>query len=609
MHTTHTPLIVALAVLAIPFAADAGEIHYGSLKDQHENTLLIEYKGPSAGPDYYTCDISTKECESEGEETPDLFPSVLGSKSYVKSADGTLAVKPMVVGTRSYYFLYDISGSKAAKKALIPYSVPGAKVYISKNSGAVVFKKGNMYTRYDIATKKLSRMTLRQELSFFSLSPDAGYVTGYNYNTGKHELWRFSDGKVLYAPSSMQSYVEFSEDEEQLAFLEDVDSFKTLFIMDSDELGKANPTSLRQLTEPDTEIEDYLFIDSTLYFMANVDGPLEWDLFAHTDGETELVDTDVSYGDYLKRVRADKKDYLAYLKTTGKNTNVVLLSPNPGEPVTLTGPKSSSASKEVEREVVEYGDRTGVLLSPADGGSRDSNLFIWMRGGPQRQVAKSYHPYLSYAVYDELLERLVEGGNYVYKIDYTGSSGYGADFRKALTMNVGDVEMDDIENAIEEIVDDVRVDNVYLIGNSYGGYMAFRGIVDFPDLVDGAISINGVSDWYGLIQTIPSSPFKKVFNGVPDSHNLDEYFQASVFLGMEELSNKHEVLVVWGEEDSTVPVSQSTHYIEYAETQNVNVSSLSFQGEDHIIRERENLDKLCKKIVSVFNLDDVSCAL
>jgi hypothetical protein len=39
------------------------------------------------------------------------------------------------------------------------------------------------------------------------------------------------------------------------------------------------------------------------------------------------------------------------------------------------------------------------------------------------------------------------------------------------------------------------------------------------------------------------------------------------------------------------------------------VHDLSFPGEDHIIRERSNLDKLCKKIVSVFDVDDVSCKL
>lgn len=605
---------ILLSITTIIFIATyatsvhAGEIQYGSLKDQRGDILLLEYKGPS-GPQYFTCDLDDDACKERGTTTPKLFPSLLGSTVYPKSADGRLAVKPFVVGTMVYHFLYNISGNEPKKIALIPYIKKGATVHFTKNNDAVVFKQGNNLTRYDIATKKLSSITLPQSLAFFSLSPSATYATGYNYGTLHHEIWRFADEKKFASPSSMQSYLEFSEDESRLTFLEDVDSFKTLYTMKTSELGKKNPTSLTQLTKPSTETEDYLYIDDTLYFLANVDGPLEWDLWSHDGEDTILVDEDVSYGDFLKRVRDTKKSYLAYLKTTGKNTNVILVSPDSETKRELKAVKASSASTKVTREVVEYGKRTGVLLSPSEQDDDEGDLFIWMHGGPQRQVAKAYHPYLSYAVYDELMERLIGGGNYVFKIDYTGSSGYGADFRKALSMKIGDVEIDDIKNTIADIKKDKDVDDVFLIGNSYGGYMALRGIVDMPKAVDGAISINGVSDWYGLIQAIPSSPFRKLFNGVPDTTNLDAYFKASVFLGMEDLTKRDKVLVVWGEEDATVPTSQSENYITYAKTQGVRVDELSFPNEGHILRERKNLDSLCDKITSFFKVSGVECKL
>ena len=67
-----------------------------------------------------------------------------------------------------------------------------------------------------------------------------------------------------------------------------------------------------------------------------------------------------------------------------------------------------------------------------------------------------------------------------------------------------------------------------------------------------------------LYEVITSSPFKALFNGVPDTTNLDAYLQASVFTGMEKLTDNDKVVVVWGEEDSTVPVWQSTKYVDYA---------------------------------------------
>jgi dipeptidyl aminopeptidase/acylaminoacyl peptidase len=612
MHKSLPLFIVSiLALVAYTFEsprASASEINYGSLKDQKGDTLLVEYKSP-AGARHYTCTLPGTKCKYRGTTTPALFPTILGSKTYPKNPDGTKAVRTMTAGSKVYYFLYDISSKKPKKKALIPYPNTGATVSFSKDGNAVIFTNGRTYTKYDIATKKLSTVTLPKELSFMSISPKATYVTGYNYGTLKHELWRFADGKKVDGPSAMQSYLEFSEDEKKVAFLDDVGGFRTLFYMDASDLGNTSTPSRTQLTKPNTETEDYLFVSDTLYFMANVDGPLEWDLFAYDGKTTDVVDHDVSYGDYLKRVKTSDHTYLAYLKNEGKNSNLILTSPNPGEKIAFAPVSPSPLSDNIIREVKTYGKRTGVLLSPADGGTKKRNLFIWMHGGPQRQVAKEYHPYLSYAVYDELLDRLVEGGNYVYKIDYSGSTGYGATFKKSLDMKIGDVEMKDIKNAIHDIKKDKSIDKVYLIGNSYGGYMAFRGLVGMPELVQGIVSIAGVSDWYGLIDAIPSSPFRELFNGVPDTHNLDAYKKASVFTGMDKLKSDKKILVVWGEQDSTVPVSQSTKYLEFAKAQGVKTSSLSFPDEDHIIRKRSNLDKLCKAVTSTLELKGVGCVL
>lgn len=595
-----------LCIALTPHNATASELQYGALKDQYGSTILIEYKGP-AGTQYFTC--TTKgTCAKKGKNMPALFPAILGTTNYERSADGRLAIRSFALNTTTHYFLYDMSKTKPKKIAQIPYTASATKIYFTKNNNAVIFRNATTYTRYDIKSGALETIAPTQNLAFFSISSNGTYVTGYNYGTQRHELWRFSDGKKLEGPASMQSYLEFSEDDSEFAFLEDIEGFKTLFTMDAKELGATSPSSLTKHTAPNTEVEDYLYIGNTLYYMANVDGPLEWDLFSYDGKKTTVVDTDVSYGDFLKRVRTgNDASFLAYLKTTGKNTNVILY--DGGKKIELAPIKASPAPTDLTREVKVYGDRTGVLLTPKKL-AKTPSLFIWLHGGPQRQVAKGYHPYLSYAVYDELLERLTSGGNYVYKIDYTGSTGYGADFRKALDMNIGKVEMQDIRNAVRDLKKDFpAVKNVYLIGNSYGGYMAFRGIVDAPKEIAGAVSINGVSDWYGLIERIPSSPFKELFDGVPDTHNLDAYLQASVFTGMEKLTNKHKVFVVWGAQDSTVPVWQSTNYLEYADTQNVSTKRLTFADEDHIIRKRTNLDKLCTETASYLGIRGVSCKL
>lgn len=606
---TYIPsLLLLVCALLVPQAAThaASEIHYGALKAQHGETLLLRYNGPS-GEQFFTCDTKG-DCKNRGNEEPFLLPKALKDYTYTLSQDGSLLVLTVPWGKRTLYALYQMEPKRKAI-GWLPYMEPGATIYIAKNNNAIVFRQGSRFTRYDLEDNKTQEVTLAQNLSFLSLSPNASYVTGYNYSTLRHELWRFADGKKIDSPSSMQSYLEFAEDESRLAFLEDVDGFKTLFTMKSGDLGKANPASLTQLTEPNTETEDYLYAGDTLYFIANADGPLEWDLFSYDGSNTSLVDADISYGDYLKRVRTGGDSYLAYLKTTGKNTNIRLIRENMDTPREIAPVNPSETSTKIDREVKEYGERIGVLLSPEDPARRPA-LFIWMHGGPQRQVAKGYHPYLSYAVYDEMLERLVEGGHYVYKIDYTGSTGYGTAFRKALHMKIGTVEIADVENAIDDIQDDIDdIDDVYLIGNSYGGYMALKGIVEMPRELDGAISINGVADWYSLINRIPSSPFKALFEGIPDTTNLDAYLQASVYTGMEDLNSRDKVLVVWGEQDATVPTWQSKDYVEYATEQGLNLKTLSFEDETHLIMKRKNLDTLCSTITDFMGVRGVSCQL
>lgn len=597
-------VLVAACTYLSPFAASAGELHYGTIVEQYGSKLTLEYKGP-AGTRYYVCDTEREACTDKGTKRPNLAPKILGNRSYVRSADGSLGVYATTLGSRTYYTLYRLSGTHVKKLALIPYTTPGATVSVSKNNNAVIFKLGQTYTRYDIAKKSLHTLSLPYSLAFISLSPSAHFLTGYYYPTLQHEIWNFTDGTVIDLAPSMQSYVEFSEDESQLAYLDDVGGFKTLKTMHMKDIQSPKPTVVA-LTKPNTETEDYLFVGSTLYFLANSAGPLAWDLYRFDGGTPEKVAEQVSYGDFLKRIHTPDATYLAYLTTQGKNTDIALTTPR-GATITFDPAPASPLPDTLTRTVRSVAGRTGVLLSPKDTGKRTGTLFIWLHGGPQRQVAQGYHPYLSYAVYDELLERLAAGGNDVFKLDYTGSTGYGAAFRKALDMHIGDVEITDTRNAVTALSRELGSKTVYLIGNSYGGYMALRGIVDMPKLVSGAVSINGVSDWYGLIEQIPSSPFRELFNGVPDTTNLDAYFKASVFTGLDKLPNTRRVLVVWGEQDHTVPVWQSTKYVAYAKTQGVHVQTLSFPTEEHIIRERKNLDALCSAITSTFNLKGVAC--
>jgi hypothetical protein len=99
---------VLLCVVSMQ-AADAGEIHYASIKDIRGDSILTLYKGPG-GFEYFICNSRSQKCESSGIRKPYLFPLILNSRDYVRSTDGRYALveSPVTIkrNKSSSYALY-----------------------------------------------------------------------------------------------------------------------------------------------------------------------------------------------------------------------------------------------------------------------------------------------------------------------------------------------------------------------------------------------------------------------------------------------------------------------------------------------------------------------
>lgn len=596
-------IVLTLLVAGSASHAQAGDINYGSITAQAGDRMHIEYRSP-AGPQHYICTISGS-CTGYGTTSPSLLPSIAGMQEYVRNPQGTLGVRQFTLGTISYYVLYDLTKNPPQNRGMLPIVPPVSSLHFSADGNNLVILSPDNAQRYNITSAKMGpRVALsQQDLPFRAISPKGTYLSAYNYGLEGHRVWNLTDGTHFTIPSTAPSYVEFSESERYAAYANHVDGFKTLYVFPVAKLPTLVSTPL---TQPPALVEDYLFVADTLFFLANKQHPLTWSLLAYApdekDATIQTIDKEVSYGDFIKRVDGA----VAYLKVEGKNTNVVTYNPTTNTKHTIAPVATSSATKGITREAVQIAGRYGALLSPDDT-KRADTLYIWLHGGPQRQTSVGYHPYLSYAVYDELLERFAESGAYVLKLDYTGSWGYGKDFIEDLHLNIGIKDIADINRAIDEMKKEYGVKKVYLIGNSYGGYLALKGIAELPQKVDGAVSINGVSNWYSLISRIPSSPFSTLFEGAPDQHNLKSYFSSEVFTGLVEHVRDQPIVVVYGERDSTVPVWQSTEYIEFAKEKGKHITTLALPSEDHILRSRESLNLLCETVKDALDQPRISC--
>ena len=591
---------LSFAVLCMTAAtAHAGEIHYGHIDEILDDSVLIEYKSPG-GTQYFTCETETGACDAHGNDAPSTVPTLLGVGDYPRDVQGRYGVRQFAVGSFVYYFLYDVRSDPPRKLGAFPITQLMDDIRFTADGNSVIFFKGSNVQRYDINTQQLTRSVFTQSSKpFLSISPKGTYLAAFNYTTG-HNIWNLTTGEHFIIPSDAPSYVEFSEDESKIAFGQKVNGFRILYTVSTNSLR--NP-DYAAVSPADTTVEDYLFVGNNLYYMANIGNPLTWNVYeVQTDNTWKKIGRNVSYGDFMKSVHGK----LAYIKVDGKNANVNLFDPATDDTLTIAPIDRSPVPTTIKREATYIADRYGALLTPRE--EESDTLFIWLHGGPQRQTSVNYHSYLSYAVYDELLESFVEAGNTVLKLDYTGSYGYGDAFRTALHKNIGVVDVEDVRNVVREYTKaNSEIEKVYLIGNSYGGYLSLKALAENPELYAGAISINGVTDWYGLTSRIPSSPFTKLFEGVPDLHNYDAYLNASVFTGLVDKVKREKILVVYGENDASVPTWQSTQYVEFAEANDKNVRLLTLPEEGHVIKKRHSLVALCEEITDYIRIRGVQC--
>ncbi|MCK5591744.1 MAG: DPP IV N-terminal domain-containing protein, partial [Candidatus Pacebacteria bacterium] len=276
-----TAFSLTLSFLLLPMLANAGEIQYGSVKEIKGDTVLIKYKSPS-GEQNFTCDIETSECASHGTTTPELFPPLLGNDNYTNSPDGNYGLVEFPVEDTVYYLLYSFTDDSPQFVALLPYNKETTYIKFPWASDSIVlFTKDGEITRYSIDSKDLVTTELdRTSFSLRSFSPHGKYFSSYNYTEEAHDIWNIETGEKISIPSETPAYVEFSQDEKTAAFISTRDGYQTLYSVSLENAFAENVITERVFAD-DFTVEDYLFMDNDLYFVANKETPLVWSLYQY----------------------------------------------------------------------------------------------------------------------------------------------------------------------------------------------------------------------------------------------------------------------------------------------------------------------------------------
>jgi len=213
-----------------------------------------------------------------------------------------------------------------------------------------------------------------------------------------------------------------------------------------------------------------------------------------------------------------------------------------------------------EMKPVRYPARDGLsipayLTLPAGREPKNLPLVIMPHGGP-------------FGVRDELefnleVQFLANRGYAVLQPNYRGSESYGADFLKAGSGEWGRKMQDDLDDGMAWLVKQGIVDpkRACLVGGSYGGYAAAWGATRNPELYRCAACFAGVFDLRKQLSY--SSDFL--------SSRIDRQYRATVrgdanfdldSVSPEKLVDRLQVpvMLIHGDADNTVPISQSKNY-------------------------------------------------
>ena len=177
----------------------------------------------------------------------------------------------------------------------------------------------------------------------------------------------------------------------------------------------------------------------------------------------------------------------------------------------------------------------------------------------------------------------------VVDINYRGSTGFGRNYRHALTGAWGLSDIEDTQYAINYLVAQQKVDPKRCIirGSSAGGYTVLSALT-FTDTFKAGASLYGI----GNLETLVSDTHKfeslylnKLVGPYPAQKEI--YQQRSPINHIDQLNCP--VIFLQGLEDKVVPPNQAKIMVESLRNKGIDVEYVEFPDEGHGFRKSENI--------------------
>jgi dipeptidyl aminopeptidase/acylaminoacyl peptidase len=237
---------------------------------------------------------------------------------------------------------------------------------------------------------------------------------------------------------------------------------------------------------------------------------------------------------------------------------------------------------------------TAVLRMPFNLKRDGSNpAVIFPHGGPTGQTTDSWSPWANL---------LASRGYIVLMPNPRGSTGYGMDFQRANSRDLGGGDLKDEMDGLEWLLATGYVDprKVGVFGGSYGGFMTLMLAAKEPARFAAAVDLFGPLDWYTMLEH--SDPLLKeyVVNLLGDPEKDRKIYEATSPIRYVQ-NIKAPLLVLQGDNDPRVPREETEQLVRILKERGNVIEVVYYSDEGHGFDKLEHQIDAARRIADWFD--------
>lgn len=238
----------------------------------------------------------------------------------------------------------------------------------------------------------------------------------------------------------------------------------------------------------------------------------------------------------------------------------------------------------VDPKIVTYSSFDGMkieaLFFKAKPENANGYTVFWPHGGPQAAERKYFRA---------MFQAILNAGYHIFAPNFRGSTGYGSSFVKLVEQDWGHgPRLDNVEGIKwlfnQKITDP---DHLFLVGGSYGGYMALLLHGRHPEYFKAVIDIFGPSDLFTFVHSVPPhwKPIMEKWVGDPE-RDKERFIKDSPVTYLDTMMKP--MLVIQGAKDPRVVKEESDQIVQKLQDKGRDVEYLVLEDEGHGFSKKEN---------------------